>query len=425
MRVLVIGGGAREHALVKGLLRDPGVTEVHAAPGNAGIAAEATVHSVDALDGAAVADLAERLAAELVVVGPEDPLVRGVADVVRARGIDCFGPRAEAAHLEGSKAFAKEIMAAANVPTAMAHVCETAAEVAVALDAFGPPYVVKDDGLAAGKGVVVTDDRAEALAHAARCERVVVEQFLDGPEVSLFCVTDGKAVVPLLPAQDFKRAYDNDAGPNTGGMGAYAPLDWTPANLVDDVVERIAQPVVDELRRRGAPFAGLLYVGLALTSVGPRVVEFNCRFGDPETQVVLALLRSPLGSLLRAAATGHLRDHVPPTWASGASVTVVVAAEGYPASPRKGDVISGLDAAAKVEGVDIIHAGTALDAEGRFVSNGGRVLSVTAVGSDLAEARARAYDAVGRITLDGSHYRTDIASKAFHGEIATPTGGLS
>ena len=425
MRVLVIGAGAREHALVKGLLRDPGVTEVHAAPGNAGISTEATVHEVDPLDGAAVTRLAERLTADLVVIGPEDPLVRGVADAVRARGIDCFGPRAEAAHLEGSKAFAKEIMAAANVPTAMAHVCETAAEVAAALDAFGPPYVVKDDGLAAGKGVVVTDDRAEALAHAARCERVVVEQFLDGPEVSVFCLTDGDAVLPLIPAQDFKRAYDDDAGPNTGGMGAYAPLDWTPADLVDDVVERVAQPVVDELRRRGAPFAGLLYIGLALTSAGPKVVEFNCRFGDPETQVVLALLRSPLGSLLRSAATGKLRDHVPPTWAAGASVTVVVAAEGYPASPRKGDVISGLEAAAKVEGVDIFHAGTALDAEGRFVSNGGRVLSVTAVGSDLAEARARAYDAIERITLDGSHYRTDIASKALHGDVATPTGGLS
>ncbi len=423
MRVLVIGSGAREHALVKGLLRDPGVTEVHAAPGNAGIAAEAAVHAVDALDGAAVAELAERIGADLVVIGPEDPLVRGVADAVRARGIDCFGPRAEAARLEGSKAFAKEIMAAANVPTAMAHVCETADEVAAALDAFGPPYVVKDDGLAAGKGVVVTTDRAEALAHAAHCRRVVVEQFLDGPEVSLFCLSDGEAVVPLVPAQDYKRAYDGDAGPNTGGMGAYAPLDWTPEDLTKDVVERVAQPVIDELRHRGAPFAGLLYIGLALTSGGPKVVEFNCRFGDPETQVVLALLRSPLGSLLRAAATGTLRDHVPPTYADGAAITVVVAAEGYPSAPRKGDVIGGLGAAADVRGVQIIHAGTALDPAGRVVSNGGRVLSVTAVGADLAEARARAYEAVDHIELAGSHHRADIASKALRGEIATPTGG--
>jgi len=421
VRVLVIGSGAREHALVKGLLRDPGVSEVLAAPGNAGMARDATVHPVDPLDGDAVAELARRLRADLVVIGPEDPLVRGVAEAVRAQGIACFGPGPEAARLEGSKAFAKEVMAAAGVPTGMAHVCETPDEVAAALDAFGAPYVVKDDGLAAGKGVVVTNDREAALAHAAACGRVVVEEYLAGPEVSLFVVTDGWTVVPLLPAQDFKRALDDDAGPNTGGMGAYAPLDWIPADLTTRVVELVAQPVVDELRHRGTPFAGLLYIGLALTARGPRVIEFNARFGDPETQVVLALLKTPLGSLLRAAATGTLHHLEPPHWAPGAAVTVVVAAAGYPGAPRKGDVVGGLDAAAAVEGVEVIHAGTTSGRDGSIRSNGGRLLSVTATGVDLAQARARAYEAVEHISVDGSHHRRDIALKALQNRIKVPT----
>jgi phosphoribosylamine---glycine ligase len=421
VRVLVIGSGGREHALVKGLLRDSGVTEVHAAPGNAGIAADATVHAVDMLDADAVGDLARDLSVDLVVIGPEEPLVRGVADEVRARGIACFGPSAEAARLEGSKSFAKEVMAAAAVPTAMAHVCDTPEEAAEALDAFGPPYVVKNDGLAAGKGVVVTDDRDVALAHAAACPRVVIEEYLDGPEVSVFCLTDGDVVMPLLPAQDYKRAYDDDEGPNTGGMGAYAPLDWAPAALGPQVVERIAQPVIDEMRHRGSPFAGLLYVGLALTSRGPRVLEFNARFGDPETQVVLPLLTSPLGSLLRAAATGVLRDHVPPHWAGGAAVTVVLAAAGYPAKPRRGDVIRGLEEAAAVPGVEIIHAGTASDGAGSLRSSGGRVLSVTATGSELVAARERAYTAIDRISLAGSFYRHDIALKAIEHRIKVPS----
>lgn len=410
MRVLVLGTGGREHALALALSRDPEVTELHAAPGNPGIAVVAELHDVDAVDGTAVADLAERLGVDLVVVGPEAPLVAGVADAVRDRGIDCFGPSAAAARLEGSKAFAKEVMAAAEVPTAMAHVCETPEEVAAALDAFGPPYVVKDDGLAAGKGVVVTDSRDEALAHAAACGRVVVEEFLDGPEVSLFAVTDGTSVVPLQPAQDFKRVGDGDAGPNTGGMGAYTPLPWAPAGLVAEVTERVLQPTVDEMARRGTPFAGLLYAGLALTGRGTRVIEFNARFGDPETQPLMALLDSPLGVLLRAAAQGRLDEVARPRWKDGAAVAVVVAAKDYPAAPRTGDVIHGLMDAERVDGVDVIHAGTARGEDGALVTAGGRVLAVTAVGSDVADARARAYEAVAKIRIDGGHHRTDIAA---------------
>lgn len=410
MKVLVIGSGGREHALALALSRDPEVTELHAAPGNPGMAAVAELHQVTTDDGTAVADLAEGLGIDLVVVGPEAPLVAGVADAVRERGIDCFGPSAEAARLEGSKAFAKEVMAAAEVPTALAHVCTTPEEVAAALDAFGPPYVVKDDGLAAGKGVVVTESRDEALAHAAACGRVVVEEYLDGPEVSLFAITDGATVVPLQPAQDFKRVGDGDAGPNTGGMGAYTPLPWAPEGLVAEVTERVLQPTVDEMARRGTPFDGLLYAGLALTPRGVRVIEFNARFGDPETQPLMALLDSPLGVLLRAAARGTLEDVAPPRWKPGAAVAVVVASKDYPATPRTGDVIHGLMEAERVEGVEVVHAGTARGEDGALVTSGGRVLAVTAVGSDVHDARARAYDAVARIRIDGSHHRTDIAA---------------
>jgi phosphoribosylamine--glycine ligase len=412
VKVLVLGSGGREHALVMGLKDDPGVTQVHAAPGNAGIAADAdSVHVIDPADGGAVVDLAQRLGVDLVVIGPEAPLVAGVGDAVREAGIACFGPSGAAAQLEGSKAFAKQVMAAAGVPTAMAHVCDTPDEVAAALDAFGPPYVVKDDGLAAGKGVVVTNDRAEALAHAAACGRVLVEEYLDGPEVSLFCVTDGESVRPLQPAQDFKRIFDRDEGPNTGGMGAYTPLPWAPEGLVADIVARVVQPTVDEMRASGTPFEGLLYAGLALTSRGLRVVEFNARFGDPETQAVLALERTPLGALLYAAATGTLSTTEPPHMSRGAAVTVVVAAHGYPQSPRTGDVITGLDAASAVDGVRVLHAGTALR-DGEFVTSGGRVLSVTGVGDDLTQARERAYEAVGHLRIDGAQYRTDIAATA-------------
>ena len=328
VKVLVIGSGAREHALCRAFSSDYDVSEVHCAPGNGGIADVATLHSVDPLDGSAVAELAASLAADLVVVGPEAPLVAGVADAVRARGIDCFGPSADAARLEGSKAFAKEVMAAAGVPTARSYVCTTPAEIEAALDAFGPPYVVKDDGLAAGKGVVVTNDLATARAHAAGCQPVVIEEYLDGPEVSLFAITDGTTVVPLQPAQDFKRVGDGDTGPNTGGMGAYSPLPWASPNLVDEVTHTVLQPTVDEMRRRGTPFSGLLYAGLAITSRGVRVVEFNARFGDPETQVVLARLKTPLAGVVRAAATGRLAEIEPLRWSGGAAVTVVIAALG-------------------------------------------------------------------------------------------------
>lgn len=413
MKVLVIGGGAREHALCRSLSLDPDVTALYCAPGNAGIAEVAELHPVDQLDGGAVAELATRLEAGLVVVGPEAPLVAGVADAVRAAGIPCFGPSGEAAQLEGSKAFAKDVMAAAGVPTARAYVCTTPEEIDEALDAFGAPYVVKDDGLAAGKGVVVTSDLAAAREHALACGRVVIEEFLDGPEVSLFAVTDGTTVVPLRPAQDFKRALDGDEGPNTGGMGAYSPLPWADPKLVDEVLQSVLQPTVDELRRRGTPFSGLLYAGLAITSRGVRVIEFNARFGDPETQVVLARLKTPLAGLLLASANGTL-DTLPPLhWRDDAAVTVVVASHNYPGTPRTGDPIEGLDevAAEDAPHAYVLHAGTRQDGDA-VVSAGGRVLSVTATGKDLAQARERAYRAVARIRLDGSQHRSDIARTA-------------
>ena len=413
MIVLVVGTGAREHALVRSLRRDRQVNEVHVAPGNAGIAQDAQAHPVDPLDGDAVANLAASIGADLVVVGPEAPLVAGVADAVRARGIACFGPSAEAARLEGSKAFAKEIMAAAGVPTARPAVCWTLDEVDAALDDLGAPYVVKDDGLAAGKGVVVTDDRAAALDHAHACldagSAVVIEEYLDGPEVSLFAVTDGVTVVPLQPAQDFKRALDGDAGPNTGGMGSYSPLTWAPADLVDETMRTVLQPTVDEMRRRGTPFTGLLYAGLALTSKGLRVVEFNARFGDPETQVVLARLDSPLASLLHAAATGTLAELEPMQWSDDAAVCVVIAAQGYPASPVTGGVITGLAEADALDGVDVLHAGSRADGD-HIVSSGGRVLSVVGRGATIDDARARAYAGVDLVVLAGSHHRSDIAA---------------
>ncbi|GEC10640.1 phosphoribosylamine--glycine ligase [Streptomyces spinoverrucosus] len=416
MKVLVIGTGAREHALCRSLSLDPAVTALHCAPGNAGIAEVAELHPVDALDGAAVSALAAQLGVDLVVVGPEAPLVAGVADAVREAGIAVFGPSKEAARLEGSKAFAKDVMAAAAVPTARSYVCTTEAEVDEALDAFGPPYVVKDDGLAAGKGVVVTADLDAAKAHARACDRVVIEEYLDGPEVSLFAVTDGETVLPLQPAQDFKRALDNDEGPNTGGMGAYSPLPWADPKLVDDVLHSVLQPTVDELRRRGTPFSGLLYAGLAITSRGVRVIEFNARFGDPETQVVLARLKTPLAGILMAAATGNLANLEPLRWSDDAAVTVVVASHNYPGTPRTGDPITGLDAVAELDAPHayVLHAGTKRDGDA-VVSAGGRVLSVTATGGDLAEARERAYSAVSRIHLDGSQHRTDIAAKAATG----------
>ncbi|OZV80093.1 phosphoribosylamine--glycine ligase [Micromonospora echinospora] len=415
MRVLLVGSGGREHALALGLAADPSVERLIAAPGNPGIAGVAELRQVDTADPAAVAGLAVEEGVDLVVIGPEAPLVAGVADAVRAKGVACFGPSAEAARLEGSKAFAKDVMIAAGVPTARAYTCTDEAGTARALDEFGAPYVVKNDGLAAGKGVVVTDDRAAALAHAAECGRVVVEEYLAGPEVSLFVVTDGEAAVPLLPAQDFKRVGDGDAGPNTGGMGAYAPLPWAPPGLVEQVMREVVHPTLAEMRRRGTPFAGLLYVGLAITAAGPRVIEFNARFGDPETQVVLALLESPLGGLLHAAATGTLAAHPPLHWRDGAAVTVVLAAANYPGTPRTGDVITG------AERPGVIHAGTRRAADGALLSAGGRVLCGTATGPDLAAARDAAYALVAGVELPGSHHRSDIADAAVRGEVRLPS----
>ena len=428
MKVLVLGPGGREHAIIRALLADPEVEQVHCAPGNAGIAQLVPVHAVDADDPAAATALARELAVDLVVVGPEAPLVAGVADALREAGLLVFGPSRAAARLEGSKAFAKEVMAAAGVPTAMARVATTEEEAADALDTFGAPYVVKDDGLAAGKGVVVTSDRTAALEHAVACfaagGSVVVEEFLDGPEVSLFVLTDGSRVIPLSPAQDFKRIHDDDEGPNTGGMGAYTPLPWLPQGFVDEVVERVARPTVDEMRRRGTPFVGVLYCGLAVTTRGLRVIEFNARFGDPETQAVLARLTTPLGRLLHDAAAGRLDEAERLRWRPETAVAVVVAAQDYPDSPRKGDPIGGLADAEALEGVHVVHAGTAVAPEGehagRIVSAGGRVLAVVALGADLADARERAYRGVGLVTLEGSQHRTDIALKAARGLVAVP-----
>ena len=414
MNVLLLGGGGREHALARALAADPAVGALFIAPGNPGTSSLGTNIALDILDGPAVAEAARKLKADLVVVGPEAPLVAGVADAVRAAGIPVFGPSKEAARLEGSKAFAKEVMEAAGVATASARSCGSLAEAEAALDEFGAPYVVKDDGLAAGKGVVVTEDRAEALAHARGCldkpgGLVLIEEYLDGPEVSLFCLSDGARVLPLEPAQDFKRIFDGQEGPNTGGMGAYSPLPWAPPDLKEQVVAEVAEPVIDEMARRGTPFVGLLYCGLALTSLGLRVVEFNVRFGDPETQSVLARLRTPLGQLLAAAASGELPEAL--EWSEDAAVTVVLSACGYPGPVRTGDAITGIEAAEAVPGAHVIQAGTSRDTDsGQLISCGGRVLATVGTGNTVGAARAVAYDAMRRIGLADSHFRTDIAA---------------
>ncbi|MFC3300378.1 phosphoribosylamine--glycine ligase [Arthrobacter agilis] len=424
MKVLVLGPGGREHALVRAMLADPFVREVHAAPGNAGIADDVTTHEIDAQDPAVVTDLARRLGSDLVVIGPEAPLAAGVADALIEAGIPVFGPTRAAAQLEASKAFAKQIMAAAGVPTAMARVAANDDEAREALCTFGAPYVVKDDGLAAGKGVVVTEDLDEARAHAAACfaagGTVVIEEYLDGPEVSLFVLSDGHTVVPLAPAQDFKRISDGDQGPNTGGMGAYSPLEWVPASLVEEVVTRVAQPVIDEMTHRGTPFAGVLYVGLALTSRGMRVIEFNARFGDPETQAVLARLTTPLGGVLLAAAKGTLDQIDQLNWSPKTAVAVVLASENYPDAPVTGRRVRGLKKAGRVEGAHVLHAGTT-QRDGKVVSSGGRVLAVVGLGDSLDAARSTAYESLSLIDLEGGQYRTDIALKASRAEV-TVTG---
>ena len=420
MRILVLGSGAREHAILLALKAEDAGHDLFAAPGNAGIARDATiVAGLDANDPAAVTEYANDERIDLVIIGPEAPLVAGVADALRERGIPVFGPGKAAAQLEGSKSFAKRIMDAAGVPTGRATRAHSLAEVESAIDAYGAPYVVKADGLAAGKGVIVTDDRGAALAHAQAylpTGPVLVEEFLSGPEVSLFFVSDGDTVRALSPAQDFKRAYDGDAGPNTGGMGAYSPLPWLAGafggeeEFVAEVTRTVAEPVIRQLDAEGTPFIGLLYAGLILTEHGVKVIEFNARFGDPETQVVLARLATPLSTLLMAAASGHLEDEPAPQFAEAAAVTVVLASEGYPEAPITGRSLSGLDAAAAVEGVHLAHAATA-EAEGGLVATGGRVLNVVALGNTFFEARERAYRALGEIALEGGHHRTDIAAR--------------
>ncbi|GAA1920323.1 phosphoribosylamine--glycine ligase [Microbacterium aoyamense] len=423
MRILVLGSGAREHAIILALRSEDAPHEILAAPGNAGIARDATIVDLDANDPVAVADFAGTESIDLVVIGPEAPLVAGVADALRTRGIPVFGPGKAAAQLEGSKAFAKRIMDAAGVPTGGAVRAQTREEVEAALDRFGAPHVVKADGLAAGKGVIVTSDRDAALAHADTylpIGPVLVEEFLDGPEVSIFFLSDGDHVLPLSPAQDFKRLRDGDEGPNTGGMGAYSPLPWldgrfgSERDFVDLVTSEIAEPVIRQLDAEGTPFIGLLYAGLILTEQGVKVIEFNARFGDPETQVVLPRLVDPLSELLLAAASGHLEDLPRPAFADDVAVTVVLASDGYPESPVTGRVLTGTDAASAVDRVHLAHAATA-ESDSGLIATGGRVLNVVAVATTFREARSRAYRALGEIGLEGARFRTDIAAKVDEG----------
>jgi phosphoribosylamine---glycine ligase len=423
VKVLVLGGGGREHALCWALDRAESVTQVHCVPGNGGISDVAVLHEGDPENAEDVGTLAGELGVDLVVVGPEAPLVAGVADALHDARIPVFGPTAEGARIEGSKAFAKDVMESAEVPTAAYWTGEDPGEAKEALARFAPPYVVKADGLAAGKGVRIcaalaeaeeaVDEALVARAFGDAGARLVIEEFLHGPEVSLFGLCDGNTVVPLVPAQDFKRALDGDEGRNTGGMGAYSPVPAFDDELVKEVTETILRPTLSELRRRGVRFVGVLYAGLVLTAAGPRVLEFNARFGDPETQVVLPRLRTDLGELLLACATGQLGSFGPLAWDDRACVTVVLASGGYPGPYERGRQIHGLEAAGRVTGAAVFHAGTRREGD-RVVTAGGRVLAVSGLGATIAEARATAYAAADEITFEGLHRRSDIA--------AAPTG---
>lgn len=411
MKILVIGSGAREHTIIQALRRDPEGHEILAAPGNAGIQADAEIVALDPTNPRVVTEFAITSDIDLVIIGPEAPLIAGVADRLRKAGVAVFGPDAGAAAIEGSKSFAKEVMASAGVPTAQAWSVTNPDELMDALRRSGAPYVVKADGLASGKGVLVTDEESAAIEHAEfylQHGDVLVEEFLGGPEISLFFLSDGHTVMPLTPAQDYKRAYEHNRGPNTGGMGAYSPLPWLPEDFVERVARTIAEPTIAELSRRGLPFVGLLYCGLILTDDGVKVIEFNARFGDPEAQVVLARLDSPLAPLLYAAATGVLHSVEEPRFSTDCAITVVLASQGYPEDPKTGREIIGLDEAAGREGITIAHAATAWDNKD-LLAIGGRVISVVARGATFQAARERAYGALDCISLEGSHFRGDIA----------------
>ncbi len=410
MRVLVIGQGAREHAIVRSLKQDPAVTKIFAAPANAGIANDAQVLNFSILDIEQAVSAVKECEIDLVVIGPEVSLATGMADRLNELNIACFGPTKAAAKIESSKAFAKEVMQKKNIPTAASFYCDDISQVIAAIESFGPPYVIKDDQLAAGKGVVVTTNQDEAISHAKAClakadGKVVVEEFLSGKEVSILFISDGSNIIALEPAQDYKRAFDNDEGPNTGGMGAYSPITWIDKELINNVKENIAQPVIDYLKELNTPFIGVLYAGLILTNDGPKVIEFNARFGDPETQVILARLKTPITKLFLNAVNKNLANQPDLIWSEQSAVTVIRASAGYPENPQLGDEIK---VPSDSDESYILHAGTKSDS-GKLISSGGRVLSVVGIGPDLITAKNRAYALNSQIVYKNSHFRTDIA----------------